>query len=231
LEGALINNKKEAEENVFYAFDRLKSILDSLLIENKLSIVQLSKNTGVPVTTIKRIKYSKDPNPTINSLLPIANFFSLTVNQLIGLEPFPKERSFGVYQENKALWTRVPIISWESILDWPENKNSYILDDHIITDVEISSTAFALVVSEDNWITFPKGINLIIDPQKEPKHKNYIIVFNKLLSSPFFYQLLTFDGTHYLKPPHVDYKTVPYDKDVYDFKGTLIQARLERMYI
>ncbi len=225
------NNKREEEGNELLPFDRLKSILDNLLTENKLSIVQLSKNTGVPVTTIKRIKYSKDPNPTINSLLPIANFFSLTVNQLIGLEPFPKERSLGVYQENKALWTRVPLIGWESILEWLENKNSCILNDHITTDVELSSTAFALVVSEDNWITFPKGINLIIDPEKEPKHKSYIIVFNKLLAAPFFYQLLTFDGAYYLKPPHVDYKTVPYDKDIYDFKGTLIQARLERVYI
>lgn len=233
LEVKLINIKRKItkiEKVESNPTDSLKEILSYLLEENKLSIVQLSKNTGVPVTTIKRIKYSKDSNPTINSLLPIANFFSLTVNQLIGLELLPEERPFGVYQENKELWAKVPLITWESIADWPDNKKTTFLTEHIITDIELSPLSFALIVKEDNWASFPKGTNLIVDPQKEPRHKSHIIVFNRLIALSFFYQLLIFDGSYYLKPPHDDYKTVLYDKNIYSFKGTLIQARLDQVY-
>lgn len=228
----MINNKNKITAiKKTNSIERLSEILSLLLEENQLSIVQLSKNTGVPVTTVKRIKYSKDPNPTINSLLPIASFFSLTVNQLIGLESLPRERLFGAYQENKELWTKVPLITWESILDWPENKKMVSPIDHIVTDIELSPTSFALIVKEDNWVTFPKGTNLIFDPQKEPRHKSHLLVFNRRISLSLFYQLLMFDGFYYLKPPHYDYKTVPYDKDIYSFKGTLIQARLEQVYM
>ncbi len=69
---------------------RLSAILNHLMAESKIDGVQLSRRTGIPVTTINRLrKNDADNNPTLSTLVPLAHFFAITVSQLIGDEPIP----------------------------------------------------------------------------------------------------------------------------------------------
>jgi transcriptional regulator with XRE-family HTH domain len=211
-----------------YSNEKLIENLNKLLEEHKISINQLHKNTGIPVTTIKRIKYDKDANPTISSLLPIAEFFSVSLNQLIGLEDLPEKDHLGVYVEKQELWTKVPVIQWGDIINFEKKELDFTLCNFISTDAEVSEYAFALLVEEDNWTIFQKRMKLIFDMKKEAKHRNYVLILNLGSTTVSFYQLLCFDGLYYLKPPQADYKTIEYNKSKHSLKGTMVQARMDQ---
>src|SRR3989339_1637782 len=101
----------------------LRERFENLLAEYKISLAQLHKNTGVPLTTLKRIKNDLFANPTLSSLAPIADFFSITINQLVGIDPLPTDLPLGVYIEKRDTWTAVPLISWEQAISWPNCQN------------------------------------------------------------------------------------------------------------
>lgn len=60
--------------------------------ECELDDVVLSKHTGVPYTTIARLRNSPNSNPTSSTLRPIAQFFDITIDQLLGDHPLPSDR-------------------------------------------------------------------------------------------------------------------------------------------
>lgn len=219
-----ISNNQEQK----FSCEKLSDTLNKLLNENKISINQLHENTGVALATIKRIKYDKSANPTINSLLPIAEFFSITLNQLLGLEPFLEERAIGVYKEKKHFWKKIPVIEWEHVKNYSEKSKMTYTYDFVLTDIEASDETFALIVQEIDWALFSKGTKLIFDPNKASKHRHYVLISNKDVPIVSFYQILFFDGTAYLKPPQVEYKTIEFDKDKHSIKATMIQARMDQ---
>ena len=58
--------------------------LSILMKENGVSLSLLYRNTGIAIPTIKRLQNDPTTNPTIGTLLPIANFFGISITQLIG---------------------------------------------------------------------------------------------------------------------------------------------------
>lgn len=214
-----------AKSMPLFSGKKLSETLTILLEEAKVTMAQLHKNTGVPLTTIKRLKNNGNANPTVNSLLPIADFFSISLNQLLGIDPLPHHRPIGVYAEKRGLWTAVPMISWQQVSQWPNMSMDPKTIRTLSVDLELSPHCFALIIEENNWHHFLPGTMLIFDPNKLPTHRSYVLVENKEQVASF-YQLLMHDGTRYLKHPCPDYKTVICDPD-YTIKATLVQARME----
>ncbi|MFN7095993.1 MAG: helix-turn-helix domain-containing protein [Gammaproteobacteria bacterium] len=218
--------KKTMTDALHYSPEKLGANLTLLMQENKVSVMQLHRNTNVPLTTIKRMMRSTpDTNPTVSSLLPIAEFFDITIDQLLGLVVLNSDNAIGAHIENKTFWVKVPILTWEEVVNWPEI--DYNANRTVLTDIEISQSAFALIV-EDDWQLFPKGTTLIFDPEKKPKHHNYILVKNVEKNAISFYQLYYYDGLEYLKPPRAEYKTIQFEQNKHVIIGTLAQARIDQ---
>lgn len=207
-----------------YSGKNLRDTFIKLLNETKVSLHQLSQNIDTPISTLKRIKSDSNANPTINSLLPIANFFSVSLNQLLGIEPLPTDRTVGVYMEKRELWTRVPIITWQQAVLWPNIDTSEL--NAVSTDLELGANTFALTVNEDDWQGFLKETILIIDPTKIPSHKNYVVAHKKDVEKATLYMLLKHEDETYLKHPCAGYKTAVLD-DSYAIIGTLVQIRMD----
>ena len=102
---------------------RLSNALNQLMIEHNIDGVLLSKNVGIPTTTINRLRKG-DPtnNPTLTTLVPLAEFFSITVSQLIGDEPLPKSSSRH-HPEIPLSLTYLPLLSWGEVIGWPSTIN------------------------------------------------------------------------------------------------------------
>src|SRR3990167_1373890 len=98
---------------------KLSKNLNLLMAENRLNAEELSRRIGLPASTIKKIRNNDDANPTLSTLAPLAKYFSLSISQLVGEEPFSTSRIKGSYHIDPALLNHVPLISWQDAITWP----------------------------------------------------------------------------------------------------------------
>lgn len=66
---------------------QLNDNIKRLMTRNSIDDITLAKETGIPLTTISRLKNASNINPTIKSLEPIATYFGVSVSDLIGDQP------------------------------------------------------------------------------------------------------------------------------------------------
>lgn len=196
--------------------------LSKLMEDNHISLSILYRNTGIAIPTIKRLQSDPTTNPTIATLLPIANFFGITVTQLIGSEPLPTDVTG--YIEDKTHWLKVPLIQWQQTIDWKKSKNQERDDSFVLVDIDVGQNPYALKVEEDDWLTISKGSILIINTEIQPEHKDYIIVHKIGQNNSTLKQVMIDEGKIYLKPMNPYFQPTVFDES-YLFLGVLIQIR------
>ena len=74
--------------------EKLSQNLNLLMAEARINAEALSRHISLPASTIKKVRNNNDSNPTLSTLTPLANYFSLTISQLIGDEPFDEEHMY-----------------------------------------------------------------------------------------------------------------------------------------
>ncbi|WP_296619963.1 helix-turn-helix domain-containing protein [Marivirga sp.] len=178
--------------------ENLKTNLNLLMKEAHLNAEELSRRIGLPASTIKKIRNNDDPNPTLSTLTPLAKYFSLTISQLVGDEPFSESRISGSYNINLHTLNHVPLISWEEAINWPFKDNK--VRPTITTEYEYSKDAYALIVDEDDWESLSKDTVLLVDPKLQVEHRDFIIAHRSGQKTPTLKQVLFDEGQMYLKP-------------------------------
>ena len=204
---------------------QLHAVLNALLEENKISLVQLQHNTGVPLTTLKRMRSPNPGNPTLQSLLPIANFFGISVDQLIGLKPLQTNHRQAGYHEAKDYWVTVPIIAWEDILVLNQHSR-HTSGQWTKTDLDVSDTCYALKVNCSHWNEFALHSILIIDPNKEPSNESYVVAWDKVAQVASLYKLIIQGRLKYIQPLIKGIAPIPLTHH-YQLVGVVVQTRLD----
>lgn len=207
---------------------RLSEVLNRLMSEFKIDGVKLSRNTGVPVTTINRLRKA-DPanNPTLTTLVPLAEYFSITVSQLIGDEAISVSA-----QPARVTWKSIPHLSFEQTVKWLGNKDLLAISDlqWTTTDLGLSENAFAVTVQGDSMSPqFPEGTLLIFEPNLCAHNRDFVLVLPRGQSKPLFKQMLIDGPDHYIKSLHFDFKeikTIELGQD-HVLLGVMVQARVE----
>ncbi len=187
-------------------FEKLSDNLNLLMEEASISADELGRRTGIPSSTIKKIRNRYNPNPTLTTLLPLAQYFVVTLGQLVGDEPLPETRIKGAYRVNNEKLRQVPAISWEESIHWPSAINHEHLT--VTTENNYSETAYSLMVEEENWENLTRGTALLVDPALEVEHRDYIIVHKQGQKIPALKQALFDEGQIYLKPVTHGYQIV-----------------------
>lgn len=204
---------------------RLNQVLTDLLTQTGVSLTQLSKNTGVPIPTIKRLQSDPDTNPTISNLLPIARFFDVSLNQLLGVDEVP-EWTESDYLQNKQ-WTELPIYAWKDLVEATQNsKKKPVALGTIATEMRLSDAAFALSVAGYEDTLFVEGSILIVEPQFKAEHKDYVLVYKARASNVSLKQMYFEDGKRYLKSLRSGLPTVTLDH-TYKILGVVAQVRYD----
>lgn len=196
---------------------KVGSILSRLLNEHHLSVSELARRVKLPQPTIQRIATGVCEYPHVSSLKPLADFFSISIDQLRGLETIPQFDNI----------FRLPLINWEEASVWNQ-KHKTKSENYIVVDVKVSSQAYALTVMDGAMEPiFLQGTTLILDPDVSPIDRNYIIVLLKNANIPIFRQLII-DGQNKLLKP------LSLDKNIYKISrlkaadkilATVVQAR------
>lgn len=209
----------------------LMIVLNSLMEKNGLSMAQLSKNTGLAFTTIKRLCTDPLCNPTLGSVEKIAEFFGIRQTQLMGIEPIDGDGTNG-YQPNFQTWENVPIISLQQLIKWPNNIDeirSEKLTPFVKTDFEINEKTFALKAMDETLEPkFSSGTILIFDPNKDYKNKDYVVLLIKGKKLPQVRQILVDGPDVYIKTINPEFSSnqpVKLEKNSFAILGVLIQAK------
>jgi SOS-response transcriptional repressor LexA len=200
----------------------LSDNLNILMAKNRLNSNGLARIVGVPATTIKRIRNNEQTNPTILTLLPIAQFFSISLDQLIGNEPIvinDKES----YKKSRI--HKIPLLSWQECSDYASLDYSNI-SNFTYTERAVSAKAYALKIEDDDLDFFPKNSILIIEPTILPASGDYVIIGNIEQHIAAVRKYIIEIDKIYLKPlvPGVDVATLT---DTYKILGIVIQYKLE----
>lgn len=197
---------------------RIGQILNSLMAEKKIRVAELARRINLPQPTVHRIATGACEHPQLASLKPIANFFSISIDQLKGHELIPwLDRA-----------CKVPLLTWEAVLNWPVNKNEIRNSELILTDASVGKAAFALKIKDASMDpVFPRNTLLIADPERQAKDRSYVIA--KLVNHPeaIFRQLLIDAGNHYLKPlsPDFDQYKMTYLNNNDKILSVVVQAK------
>jgi SOS-response transcriptional repressor LexA len=178
---------------------------------------ELARRVKLPQPTIQRIAAGVCENPHISSLKPIADYFSITVNQLKGIDPIPR---FDKIQ-------KLSLISWSEVINWSKYKLTQS-NEHVIADIAVSDGAYALRILDGAMEPlFPYNSILIVDATIQPKDRSYVIAHIHEAEIPIFRQLIINGADKYLKPLSPDtgiYKMRQLDKlDI--ILATVVQAR------
>lgn len=210
--------------------ETLHSILRKLMTEVHISEAELARKTDIPQPTLHRILSGATRSPRGASLAPIANFFSVTINQLLGVDNLPTDRVAGTYNPRIQGWTPLPIIDWTQAREWHSFKHTLrtgTWDDWASTDLPVSEDAFAIEVRGSAMEPlFNEKTMLIIEPKRKPADRDYVVAAMKDRSCAMFKQVLFDGGDSYLKSINTEFKTLEMGIN-YDIIGTLIQARMD----
>lgn len=152
-------------------FKKLSDNLNMLMAKARLNSNELAKLTGLPATTIKRIRNNDQSNPTLATLIPIANYFAISLSQLVG------DGLLDLENKNYDLpgLQQIPLLTWRECthyqkLDYEKHHKK------IYTERKISKKGFALVIEDQDLDFFPKNSLVIVEPEKTPEPGDHVIV-------------------------------------------------------
>jgi transcriptional regulator with XRE-family HTH domain len=183
-------------------FEKLSSNLNLLMAKARLNANELARRTGIPASSVKKIRNNINPNPTLATLAPIANYFSITISQLIGDISLPEEQPSNIHDSHATTQNLIPLISWDETNEWPKHAApSYFT---VISERPYSQNAFGLIVEEESWKAFSKGTILLVDPAIMPKQHDYVIVSKDNQITPTLKQILIEDNAIFLKSILID---------------------------
>lgn len=206
---------------------KLSTILKSLMAELKISESELARRTGIGQPVVHRIASGETDNPKVATLSPIANFFAISISQLIGDEPLPANRLPGTFNPTAHGWAQIPLLEWEQATEWPNVTTSSKATQSVSVDMNLCENAYALTVKDTTMEPrFPEGTTIIIDPSLTPNDRDYAVVHIDGQKIPTFKQILIDGDATYLKPLNSDFKTVLLDKK-HRFLGVMVQARMD----
>ncbi len=88
--------------------DNLASILTILMSENNITSAELARKTGIGQPVIYRLMTGTTENPQILTLKPIADYFGVTLDHLLGTKPLGEykiPKGVSVHEINNKLIT------------------------------------------------------------------------------------------------------------------------------
>lgn len=182
----------------------LSEILTRLMFDKRIRTAELARRTNLPQPTVQRIVSGVTPNPHRSSLEPIAQFFELTLDQLKGLEPIP---GLQPATPEAAGWQKIPLLEWDQTNDWLAGNLDLKNFPDLFTDAKVGPRAYALNMKDSSMEPqFPKNTTLIVDPDKAPKDRDFVIAHLQNYPEAVFRQLLMDGPQHYLRPLSPDFQ-------------------------
>jgi transcriptional regulator with XRE-family HTH domain len=173
---------------------------------------ELSRLCGLTVPAMQRLINQGTESPGVKSLKSIADFFKITVDDLISSDKIMGKGlgTSSTTENHVPLFDDVSINKWLRLQNTIEIKKS---DNTISTDVPISKNAFAYRVLDGNLSpTIPQNSILIIDTERKLQNRNYALLKYPGFENIIIRQVLTDGMDKYTIPIISGYNNTPHEK-------------------
>ena len=177
--------------------DKLSQNLKKFLAKSRLSENELSRRTGVPQQVINRILSGINKNPKIATLMPIANYFMISLSQLIGDAPLTEDIKIN---PSHLGWNEIPLIDWEMLNNIKMNRIDSINNKRIMVDANIDPNCFAVTMDGNSMEPrFPDGTILIFNKMKKIKTASFGLFYIHSINKIVFRQIFIKGKNIYIK--------------------------------
>jgi len=151
--------------------------ITALMQADNITESELARRTGIVQPLINQIVNGKNINPKLATIKPIANYFSVSISQLIGEDPLPTSLQMETLRNKQKTWFEVPLLTWEKDNFHPQVK----LDTSIaftLTDLCISDSAFAVEMHGSSMEPLiPSKMTIIIEPNRNPVDRDLVFAY------------------------------------------------------
>lgn len=182
---------------------KLSEVLQKLLYDKRMNASELAREVDLPTPTVHRMVTGKSTRPYRSSLQPIADYFAISVDQLLGEEPLPTNlENNRVFPVSKSI-IEIPLLDWTELGSLDEATKP--AKESIVITSDLSDQCFAVCMNDASMEpNFAEGSVLVFDPGKQPYDRCFVLA--KLSEKNIFvFRHLLMDAEHkFLKPLNPD---------------------------
>ena len=189
-----------------------------------MSEADLCRGVNLPQTTINRLLSGQTNDPRISTLLVVAQFFDISVEQLLGKDLIILD---SVWKQTKGL--TLPVLEWESIKDWfLETKDKCKINHWIKTEKTLNKDSFATFCPASCSGLFGEGSLLIMNRlQEETVKDGQIVLVESDLGELYLRKILKEGNSIYLKRLFTPFEVMPLpDKMI--FRAYIVETRNDK---
>lgn len=176
-----------------------------MIKHGNMSVSDLSKATGLPQPTLHQLFTGATNNPRKKTIEILADFFTVTIPQMSGIEFLPDSLSKQIKKQLNLHTT--PILHWDDLYNWPDHIE---LDtkEEIILENNSSTLTFAIkMIGSSMEPLFPDGCLLIFDVNKKARDRDCVLIH---YNDQFLFKRILIDGnTMFVKSINPDLHDIP----------------------
>lgn len=206
------------------AESKIHLVLSELM--DGMSESALAKAVSLPKATINRVLSGKTPDPRAGTLVPIAQYFNITVDQLLGIAPLPQNTPLGITKESHI---EIPYVDYENLCDYINNAHSpqKKVELSLLSNKRLTINCFVTkLISDELSPQFATGALLIISKNiPKLKSNDIILAYSKTTNKVIFRKLMIANGMNFLSSPNPNYDIMPLTDDFVVF-GIIIEGRI-----
>lgn len=167
---------KNLGEHTLGMFESIGKKINLLMSKAGISGMQLARELGIPASTIKKIRSKEITNPTVATLVPIARYFSVTIEYLL-----ESGEESEISEHPSKQYIDLPLISWEEA-----------------AQLKNTDQGFALLIVSNNEAIFPLGSLIIIEPSTQIEHNDFVIIVENTQQKAMLRRFIYREGIGYL---------------------------------
>ncbi len=183
----------------------------------RISQPELAKRARVTKSAVSQWENGSTKELKADHLLAVAKALNVSPEWL-ATGRGPKQRTQDIDQGSEPKVSLIPFLTWAQVRDWHETAgapHSNGIVDRVAIVGTFGPRTFALPVCGDSMEpAFFEGDTIIVDPDRDPKGRDYVIVTGTPTSEPTFKQLLVEVDERFLKPANRRYHILPVTADM-----------------
>lgn len=165
----MTNNKSKKKNRETTTVSQILSIL---LKKANINESELARQTKLPQTTISRLILGETADPRISTLIPLAKFFNVSLEQILG------EEALNLPQKPGPSAFNIPLLTWEQVFPWSK-KQAFETKKPlrwISTERELGENSFAILAKSFMEPQFKRNSLLIVDSSLPLDDGHYSVI-------------------------------------------------------